>query len=327
MTIPGDAEERWWVEVAGNNQTRVDELRPALLAFVAFSPGWKANIEGCGFIIAGHPNFAAVITAKHVLLEGVFRTQKPRPKFASSALFVPKSSTLPSLDPKSLKVVWMGSKHAAMLDVCHVVYNETLDVACCVVTPQHIDADSFQPVSLPIDTAVPPPGDLIHLLSLDNLTTAELVPPTDNSGIGRMFQLTRRVSIRVGVVTGVYPDGYRQYRWPCFTTSIPAEPGMSGGLVFLPREGKTISACGIVCADNSTNDARTDHLICGESVIACAWPALALRALNSIPITPKTKTRSLYEFMRSGDMPMAVGGIDHIDMIELENGDCKIRLR
>ncbi len=70
----------------------MDELRPALLAFVAFSPGGKANIEGCGFIIAGHPKFAAVITAKHVLLEGVFRTQKPRPKFASSALFVPKSS-------------------------------------------------------------------------------------------------------------------------------------------------------------------------------------------------------------------------------------------
>ena len=36
---------------------------------------------------------------------------------------------------------------------------------------------------------------------------------------------------------------------------------------------------------------------------------------------------TLYEFIRSGDMPMAVGGIDHIDMIELENGDCKIRLR
>ncbi len=36
MTIPGDEEERWWVEVAGNNQTRVDDLRPALLAFVAW---------------------------------------------------------------------------------------------------------------------------------------------------------------------------------------------------------------------------------------------------------------------------------------------------
>ena len=102
---------------------------------------------------------------------------------------------------------------------------------------------------------------------------------------------------------------------------------MSGGLAILPREDKTISACGIICADNSTNVARSNHLLCGESVIACAWPVLALRAPNSIPTTPKTKTRSLYEFIRSGDMPMAVGGIDHIDMIELENGDCKIRLR
>ncbi len=102
---------------------------------------------------------------------------------------------------------------------------------------------------------------------------------------------------------------------------------MSGGLVVSPREGKTISACGIVCADNSTSEARANHLVCGESVIACAWPALALRVPNSIPTTPKTKTRSLFEFIRSGDMPMAVGGIDHIDMIEQENGDCKIRRR
>lgn len=327
MTIPGDADERWWVEVAGNNQTRADELRPALLAFVAFSPGWEASIEGCGFVIAGHSKFAAVITARHVLLEGVFRTQKPRPAYAPSALFIRKSSTLPSISPEKLKVVWMSTQHGAMLDVCHVAYNETLDVACCVVTPQDRDGEVFQPVSLPIDTAVPRVGDIIHMVSLDNLTTTELAPPIDKSGIGRLFQLTRRVSIRVGVVTGVHPDGYRQYRWPCFTTSIPAEPGMSGGLVFLPREGKTISACGIVCADNSTDEARADHLICGESVIACAWPALALRAPDCIPTTTKTRTRSLYEFIRSGDMPMAVGGIDHIDMMELENGDCKIRLR
>ena len=154
MTIPGDAEKRWWVEAAGNNQTRVDELRPVLLAFVAFSPGWKAKIEGCGFVIAGNPNFAAVITARHVLLEGVFRTQNPRPKYSPSALLVPKSLTLPSINPKNLKVVWMGSQHCAMLDVCHVEYNETLDVACCIVTPQHNDAGSFHSPSLPIDTAV-----------------------------------------------------------------------------------------------------------------------------------------------------------------------------
>ena len=165
VTIPGDAEERWWVEVAGNNPTRVDDLCPALLGFVAFSPGWEASIEGCGFIIAGNPEFAAVITAKHILLEGVFRTQKPRPKYASSALFVPKSSTLPSIKPENLKVVWMGSQHGAMLDVGHVEFNETLDIACCVVTPQHIDADSFQPVSLPIDTAVPQRRDVIHGLA------------------------------------------------------------------------------------------------------------------------------------------------------------------
>ncbi len=105
MTIPYDAEERWWVEVSGNNQTRVDELRPAILAFVSFSPGGEASIEGCGFIIAGHPEFAVVITARHVFLEGVFRTQNPRPSHDPSALFIPQSSTMPSINPKKLKVL------------------------------------------------------------------------------------------------------------------------------------------------------------------------------------------------------------------------------
>jgi hypothetical protein len=327
MPIPNDPDKRWWVEVSAHNPARVEELRPAMLAFVAFSPGREANLEGCGFIIAGHPEFAAVITARHVLLEGVFRTQQPIPAHASSALFVRQSSTKPSINPEKLKVLWMGSQNCAMMDVRHVGYNETLDVACCVITPHDLNADSFEPVALPIDTAVPRRGEIIHMVSLDNLTVNDLVPSSDKSGVRRIIRLTRRVSIRVGVVTGVYPRGFRQYRWPCFTTSIPAEPGMSGGLVVLPRAGKTIAACGIVCADNSTVTARTDCFQCGESVIACAWPVLALRAPESIPSTPETTTRSLYEFMRSGDMTVAVGGIDHIDMIELDNGDCRIGFR
>lgn len=322
MTLPGDADERWWVEASGSNQTLVNEIRPALLAFVSFSPEGEASIEGSGFIIAGDPEVAVCITARHVLLEGAFKTQQPWPKFDPSSLFVPKSLTMPSIEPKDMKILWMGSKNALMMDIRHLEYNDSLDITCCVVTPQDLEEDLFQPISLPIDTTVPCVGDVIHMVSLDNLTNS-----TDKLGTGRRIKLTRRMSIRCGVVTGVYPKGYRQYRWPCFTTSIPAEPGMSGGLVALPEEGKTIAACGIVCADNSTNEARDDNLICGESVVACAWPGLGLRLPESLPSSSTTTRQSLYEFMRSGKMPMAIGGIEVIDIIESENGDYKIRHR
>jgi hypothetical protein len=179
----------------------------------------------------------------------------------------------------------MCSTHASMMNVLHVGYNQTLDIACCMVAPQDEQDPPFQPVSLPIDTAVPVLGDVAHMVSLENMTVEEHIPPTDASGTGQVLAVTRRVSIRVGVVTGVYLGGFRQYKWPCFTTSIPAEPGMSGGLVTLPRDGNTIGACGIVCADNSTPEARSNPLQCGESVIACAWTALSLRisfALSAI---------------------------------------------
>jgi hypothetical protein len=102
---------------------------------------------------------------------------------------------------------------------------------------------------------------------------------------------------------------------------------MSGGFVTLPREGKTISACGFVCADNSVHEARSNFLHCGESVIACAWPALTLRAPDSIPSTPDTLTFTLYELMRAGRMDKAVGGIDHIDLVQRDNGDYAIGFR
>jgi hypothetical protein len=214
-----------------------------------------------------------------------------------------------------------------MLDVLHIGYNDTLDLACCIIAPQEQHAAPFHPVSLPIDTAVPVADDVVHMISLDNMSISELQPPRDASGIGHAMSLTRRVSIRVGVVTAAYPQGFRQYRWPCFTTSIPAEPGMSGGCVVLPREGKTIAACGIVCADNSVIEARTDFFQCGESVVASAWTALCLRAPDQIPSTPETPTRTLYEMMRAGHLDPAVGGIDSIDVVEMADGDCKIRRR
>lgn len=327
MPIPFDPLKRWWVEASGRNPALIDAFRPALLAFVAFSPDREPSVEGCGFVIAGDAQCLLALTTKHVLFEGVLRTQRPLPRHAPSSLFVRSSSITPSIEAKNLKIVWMGTHHADMLNVGFLSSNETLDIACIVCSPQDMASDTLQPTSIPIDTAVPSEGDVIHMLSLDNMDASEISPPDDRSGVGATISITRRVSIRVGVVTGVYRGGYRQYQWPCFTTSIPAEPGMSGGLVTLPTDGRTISACGIVCADNSNDDARSDNHRPGESVIACTWPALALVVPDAMPSTSATPKHTLYNFMRSGRMPMADGGIDHIDVTELGSGDFRIGIR
>src|SRR6266849_3479023 len=183
MPIPHDPLCRWWVEASAENPAQVEALRPSLLAFTAFGPGREPGFAGSGFVIAGTSEFAFAITAKHVLVEGIARMQRPSAAHAPSALFIPANLNKPSLDPEKLKVTWMGARHANMMNVLHVGYNETLDIACCVIAPQELHAAPFQPVSIPVDTAVPNVGEMVHMASLDNMTIDELVPPTDASGI------------------------------------------------------------------------------------------------------------------------------------------------
>jgi hypothetical protein len=97
---------------------------------------------------------------------------------------------------------------------------------------------------------------------------------------------------------------------------------MSGGFVYLPRDGEPIAACGIVCADNSTPEAHSDNSLCGESVVACAWIALSLR----IPeyYAPTAPNRTLLDMMKMGAMPPSVGGIDHIQIVDREDGGLDI---
>ena len=212
-----------------------------------------------------------------------------------------------------------------MVNASFVSYNETLDVACCIIAPQEKYAAPFKPTSIPIDTSVPRVGEVVHMVSHDTMEISEIVGPADQSGTGQKFSIMKRVSIRVGVVTALYPNGFRQYKWPCFTTSIPAEPGMSGGLVLLPRDGEIIASCGIVCADiPSENKARSNWNECGESVVASAWSVLCLPVPESIPATPETPTMSIYELMRSGRIDEPIGGLSCIQFIESKDGNCQI---
>lgn len=322
MTIPFDPENRWWIEVSGSNPRLVDDLRPCILTLVAFDAYGDPSIIGTGFVVSGNRHIAVVFTAKHVLSEGALWKQRPVPKHALSALFVPRSQTLPSIDPTKLKVFWMGSKSALAMNLVSANYNDTLDIAACILSPQEIDDDLFTPTSIPIDTSVPNRGDVVHLISQDGFNLV-----TKDPGDHREILLSRRISIRIGIVTDVHPNGYGRYQWPCFTTSIPAEPGMSGGFVFLPEDGKTISACGIVSADNSTEQSRSDPFSCGESVIACNWPALGMtlpeKGLNS----ERPTDRSLISLMQSGNIPMAVNGIEHVVIERSDEGGHRIFLK
>ncbi len=326
MPIPHDIEKRWWVEAAGANPSLVDSIRPTLVTFIAFDRDRTPQPIGTGFIVAAESQFALVISAKHIFTEGVLRAQRPMPGHAPSALIIHRRDSVPSIKPERLKVLWTGDTNAAMLNAIHVNYNDTIDIASCIIVPQEKESIT-QRVSIPLDTDEPSVGDVVNMVAMEEMKVEELAPPEGLDGKGQEISVHRRVSIRVGVVTAVYPKGFRQYRWPCFTTSIPAKSGMSGGFVYFPREGVTIATCGIVCADNSTDEAHGDFFQCGESVVASAWLALSLQMPLAVPHDPDAPTCTLFEMIRRGHVPQPLGGIGHISVVESENGDCRIGKR
>jgi hypothetical protein len=318
-TIPNDPENRYWIDVSSANPKLMAEFSNCLVGFMGFNYAQEPDIAGTGFIVGADIDLAIVITAKHVLTEGVLSIQRPAARHAPSALFVPTSSKMPQAHEEKLRAFWVGADSSDLLYVRHFSYNDSLDIACCVLEPQESCLSKFKPISIPLDTRRPSVGDVVYMVSQGGMEISNRQAPTGVRGTGQQFSIHRRINIRIGTVTAVYPQGFRQYPWQCFTTSIPAEPGMSGGFVYMPHEGKPIGACGIVCADNSTSDAYTDFSQCGESVIACAWPALALPVPqfreNNSPM------RTLLDMVRAGDLPPPVGGSDHIRIVDRGNGD------
>jgi len=306
--VHGDPQRRAWVEVSGLNPNEVDRLKPTLVAFLAFDRDRIPRLAGTGFVIAGDKTTAIVTTAKHVLAEGVSQFQSLARPSAPSAIFVPERQSL-SLSSEHLKAVWLDGRTAGLLNVLCASYNASTDLALCAITPQEHEPPPFEPKAIPFHTRFPRIGDPAQMVSIDQMSVTESDPPSDRTGQGQVIEIPRRLSIRLGVVTGVFPNGLRQFGWPCFTTSIPAEPGMSGGYICIPEAGTTVAACGVVCADASPEESRLNQMIAGESIIGCSWPGLALPLPEYVG---QSQTRTLLEMARNGDIPMPLGGIDHI---------------
>ena len=325
--LPGDVLARYWIELRDDNPELVAQFRPMTVSFLAFDKDKSVTsqtIVGTGFMIGANPELGLgiAITAKHVF-DGVCAVQKPRMSYVPSTPpeFVPRSATELSLDPEKFKVLWMGSKSGSMLNGGAVNYNESVDLACCLVAPQEDDSPAFEPTIALIDVGTPNVGDIVHMVSIAQQNATEVTPPRNRTGEGQLININRLLSIRRGTVTGVHRKGFGQYRWPCFTTSIPAPAGMSGGLVYVPRNGESVAACGVVCAEMEHGKGEDDPLQCGSSVIGCLWPALGL----TLPVGDDANSNpTLLELIRDGRMPTPVGDINHYTIRRMQAGHVRL---
>ena len=315
MSLPGDPLRRWWVELSGANPALADSFRPALGTIVAYDRDHVAGIAGTAFIVGAEGQFALAVTAKHVLTEGVAQHQRPHRRYVPSSVFQHAHNATLSLEPNAFKVFVLGASSALALNASFASYNNDFDLACLLLLPQAGETLTER-VAIPLDLDDPPVGAVVHMVSQGDLRADELRAPQTNDGEGQEVSLFRRLSIRRGVVTAKYPSGFRHYRWPCFTTSIPATPGMSGGFVFWPRDGITIAACGVVCADSSTSAAHASFMECGESIIGSSWPGLGLRIPLTAPHSPDQPTVSWFEAVRTGRLPLPLGRFERMRYVE-----------
>jgi Trypsin-like peptidase domain len=320
--LNSDPLNREWLDVSSVNPHLVNQFRPTLVSFLGFDRNRRAKFIGSGFILGGDENgqYAFVFTAKHVF-DGLSDFQKPEQKHAVSALPEFTVQNKVSIEPSNLKVVWMGQIGTSMMNVVYAFYSKELDIACCIVMPQK--TDKFLPYPIPLDCRTPTIGDTVHMISCAGMRSSESVAPQKQDGSGQIIEIERSVNIRIGRVTGLYQAGLRHYTFPCFTTSIPAEPGMSGGFVFLPEDGSTIAACGVVSGDFSTPEARKSMLSSGESVIASTWPALGLSVVESLSINSPKQT--IYDMVKSGKMHIFGNSMDQFDIVRLGGDDYRIQ--
>lgn len=312
---------QWWGALGRPWPIDENATKGALLQVMAFTPEGLPQVAGCAAIIAAGTGtvgkgFALALSARHVL-DHAQAIQDPNPKHAPSALaeFLPKK--LPSIDPLKLRMMWMGANHGSMLKVVHACYADHDVVGYVVQTQDDIETAKFKPSTIPLDLQMPNVGDQICLIAQLGLDKIE--PFKEGTSIG--FTHERHAEMYMGVVTHVAKDGYRQHKNACFTISIPTLPGMSGSPVYVvPKFGKAVGVCGVVSADFSPN--YDDGKVKGESVIACAWVALAMEFPEAMHNGAKMIT--LYEYMRRKRMPKALGGFGNFSVEKSLDGNYRI---
>jgi hypothetical protein len=267
------------------------------------------------------------MTARHVLVDAVSSVQRPWPRHAASALpeFVPRRQDRIQIEPTNLRAVWMGPAAADFCLISHAHYADRPDIAICLIAMQeHTSADAIFS-TFALDTSIPNEGDQVVLVSSSAMKLEE--HGTSAGDAGKLLRISKNVCARMGSITAVYPSGHRQFKWPCFSTSIPAEPGMSGGLIYRAIDGAPIAACGVVSADCSPEQARNDFTIAGNSIAAMIWPSVGFRVPESLPTNEHTKHNTLLDLIRAGEIKDVGDGLTRLSIIAGEDCDYVVHRR
>jgi hypothetical protein len=308
-----------WSEFLRNDDPIWLGVRSALVAFVAMRQPDIPKFLGTGFVIGtSEDGFLLVLTAKHVIEGGAIQVQRPYGLRVPSAPTILFEAEKPRIDPKSLRAIWMGTDHADMLFVRHVTYADNLDIALCVLEVQENLGNGIHRMApaIALDTKIPSVGTPINIVTLSGFEISE--SSSDKNGT-RSWKVENRPVIRVGKVITNEKESMG-HKGPNFGITIPTDRGMSGGFAYVPKDGVTIAACGIISTSPEEDNGQTDFRVAGHSTIVGVMGALGLQ----IPVSSATNVL-LFDLVKSGKVRDLAGDVGNLRIKTTgQRGACKI---
>jgi hypothetical protein len=284
-----DPETAGWLRVVMPDDVRRALMGSLCLLFYRTRDGEDVPV-GSAFIIGATEQGALCMTATHVLVR-MSKLEHPYPKSHPTSLFARESIDLsrPLREGRIGALVADGTVH--LIAPVSVAYGSVeADISLIFVPFTDAMLPSFVH-ALAINTDVPVPGQRVVAASFFG---AAVTQRADSTTYNYKFD------VRIGTTTDVSQRGSRGLKGPSFDTTIPFEPGMSGGPVLIPPE-KTFSpttACGVISRGLSTEESFEGGSP-GESTGAQLWPGLFLGFETHIKGVPQGRL-SLLDYIKQG---------------------------
>lgn len=210
-----------------------EDLRNVIATITCLSPTGLVQI-GSGVIIQGNGNRATVLTAAHVITEGVKAFQNTRSRKrahpTTPADFLQTETV--SAATTSLRVIVQNMERRDACRVGLVLWDEAADLAVLMIVPQDDDVTDFFQWHMKLSARDPAVGDLVVVGGY-----CEFENEVDAVEVGRGV-ISHRAICRIGKMTMLHPDGTTWVRSPCIDATMPTFSGMSGAPAFIdPGKG------------------------------------------------------------------------------------------
>jgi hypothetical protein len=266
------------------NQSELEPLHPlndGLVSLLAFHSDRRPEPIGTGFIVFASPELAVACTAAHVL-RYVHEIQNPIHWHHPSALreFLPEAEPI-DLDRRRVRAIHLNArKEVEPAILGWAFWEKTFDVAFFSLIRQKEAVTKQFEVAYEIDDSEPEVGDVVVAMGYEWMEISnDFQKDSGHEG----FQFGRRLLMRVGRVSGVYPEGLRLCKGPCVETTVPVFPGMSGGpMMRVGMAGEAMRPFGLISSDPSFGEPadKWNRSIRGSSVISLLGATTRLDALG-----------------------------------------------